>query len=351
MVLSFCFIYKSKQKINKMIKKALKIFLIPAILAVITILFHIHIDQTLFTWIVAKILVIVTLVSHFGAFILFIDNGDEVFTKGALLKIKDKILPFTGSVLLVLAIYLGYLTVFSVPTYFLYSYYEVPTLNILLGLFAFILSIKFLFAPIEVIKNNEKPFQSVWGSRSRKDLKTSFLIFIVFLVISIIGSLAFYSFSRLVPEIDLISWIIVGYLINYTALILFASYLLRRFARNEEKESSVRKLKRVITGIFAVLGIPYLVLILIFNLSILFRDYDPQFEIPESLIVEKEEVRDEDNLYLFLKNQGFMRSDMDEIPDGCGQINFQDPSMIEEMEEHSGKNSHKFITDNPEKAE
>ena len=335
-----------------MFKKAIKIFSIPVILAIVTILFHFYVEQTLLTWIFAKFLVVITLIAHIGSFILLFDGSDDLFTEESLLTIRDKTFSFLGSTTLVLLISLGYYAALLIPIYLIYSLTEIQNqvlliIPSLLSLLAFYFSVKFFLAPIISVKEDKKITRCLSKSKEIISGKDKILFLSVFLFLSVVSNLLMVLIDYFKPQ-NFSIYLIFGYLLNYIIFIILAIFLSSRYEFIKPKETG--KIRKILWGILALFGAPGLIFILIFSFSIFFRDYDPDYEIPKSMIVEfNEEIEEGSNLYYFLIDEGFRYNDKGDFQGKCGQLELQDPNEIEEIENYDN-DYYKFIKENPQKA-
>jgi hypothetical protein len=335
-----------------MIKKTIKIFSLPIILAISAIIFHFNIDQNLLTWSIEKLIIASSIIASFIAFPLYLTvrKNKELSIQENFKKVKPRLYSFWKSVLLLLALLLGYYLLFFIICYFLpwqEDFYSVSdiifsyALRLLFPyLFTVFFGIKYVFTPLISLFEEKGFFASLWASRKRAsaeikfNLASSLILFSI--LISFLSGVVQHFYSSLTFLISL------TYLNNFLFLIVFCYLAFKNYQKlEEEKDGFDSKMKKIPAWTAFLVGSPLLLIFLYFSFAISFLDYDPQFSDSKSkeLEIEITKPKREGNLYYFFKDEGII--DYQEDGKGCANLEVEDPGRF--VEESSAQ----FIKENP----
>jgi len=296
-------------------KKIIQVFTVPIILGITTILLHLNVEQTLFTWIIFKVFVVLTLASHLFAFPAFLYSlKDNLSVIESYKKAKGVAL----SLLFVLVLY------------FIFTFGGTLFLIIPGIIFAVIFSLAF-FA---VIFEEKKGWSALWRSRELVSGK-GWYVFGLFLFIGIIFGILQGVSNLIIEDYRLNYLFVVGYFLSVVHYIALWVVLFNFYERRKKEAPSIAKPRGIKKAFYIVPAIPGTVLFLIyfvFAFSILFRDYDHPLD-DSHLLTEEKEVEEEGNLHFFLK-------------ENYGEYELEHP------EDHVNEQSYyEFTKENPEKVE
>jgi len=330
-----------------MLRKILKAFSLPLILSLLVVFYYFNVDQTLFTWIIEKILILVSILLYLLAFPLFLElHKNNTSLKEALLKVKERIFSFWATTFLTFSLFLAHLLLaiilwFFIPYILNYPYQAFFITLIATTLFSIIFiffpCIKFLTAPFISYFEKKGARASLWKSAEM----SGFWHKIVTLMLIIIPFLVTYYLSIFVTPPSLV------YLIHpLFAILLFFALFWRYKKLRKEKIKPVKIWTKIISAPFLVVGVFSLILFFVFSFNVLFRDYDPPLMDDSEITFELTEAKKEGNLYFFLKE------DHCDIYKDPVSFSKEEEEFVDEIKKIiSSEDYYEFIKNNPEKAE
>ncbi len=347
-----------------MLKKILKSFSLPLVFSSLLVLYYFNVEQTLFTWIIEKILILVNIILYLFAFPLFLElHKNNTSLREALLKVKERIFSFWTTTFLTFSLFLVHLFLFIVIFHFVFSFFiEIdvgritPIGAIALLIFIFLISfilgffacIKFLMAPFISYFEGKRALASLWRSielfNIRNKIGTSIIVALTLFPLAVTYTVVLYFIAESTPSIFFLATLI--YLTHFLFGVLFFLALFWRYGKlKEEKAKPVKIWTKIISVPFLTVGVFSLILFFVFSFNVLFRDYDPPVIDDSAITINTVKPEREENLYFFLKE------------DGCRDVYEEyvslakEEGLFDEIEEViSDKNYYEFIKNNPEKA-
>jgi hypothetical protein len=290
----------------KIAKKTFGIFIVPIFFSAVTIFLHLNVEQSLFTWSISKIFVVLTIVLHLFAFPALLYSLRNDFSIIESYKRTKKI---------ILSL------IFVTLLYFIF-FWGGTTFLIIPGI---IFSILFSLSFFVVIFENIKGWSALW--RSREIVKgKEWYIFGLFLFIGVIFILLQVFVRLILEEISLGYLYFNFYLISLFHYIVLWIILFNFYEDRKEKaqlSSGPRGIKKIFLIVPMILGSVFFLIYSIFVFSFLFRDYDPYFD-DRHLLMEEKEVIEEGNLHFFLMGRGYDRIIIEDPRKYVGDLNYHD---------------------------
>ena len=151
-----------------MLKKILKSFSLPLVFSSLLVLYYLNIEQTPFTWIIDKILILVNIILYFLAFPLFLElHKNNTSLREAFLKAKERIFSFWATTFLTFSLFLAHLLLAIILWFFIPYILNYPYQAFFITLIATTLfSIIFIFFPC--IKFLTAPFISYFEKKGAR---------------------------------------------------------------------------------------------------------------------------------------------------------------------------------------
>ncbi len=322
-----------------MIKKTFQILITPFVLGLITLFLHLYVEQTLLTWVLSKIFVVLYLVACLFAFPMVLYSlKKDLSISESYQKTKNIILSL---------IFVAFLT--SIFIYGGALFLIVPGLVFLVW---------FIFCPYVVIFEKKKGFSALWRSKEI----ASGIGWEIFGVI-----LAFY-FAFLTIFLAL-NWIIKDFKVNLIVSIVVVMlgslfpwlFFFKMYKKRRKVEPSPwrpRAFHKVLFVLPVVTGSVMFLFYIVLTFNVLFRDYDPPFRDSHLVLDEVDvvEVKADGNLYNFFKEEGFLGAfhNLTE-KNNCGSVQSTSPDShlraFLETDFEDNMSYYQFVEKYPEEAE
>jgi|GEM_PF-2973828 len=297
------------------IKRIVKIFALPFLLGLLTFFLHFYVEQTLLSWVVAKIVLVITLTAHLLAFPALLFSLRESVP---VIESYKKATKIASSFLGVLILYYIFI---AGGSFFL----------IIPGI---IFLVWFVFSPYVAIFEEKRGFSALWRSRELVQGKGWKIFFISapFIIFSVLFGI---FFGPLLIG-NFLVFLLGLYLAGLFYWLILWLVFFRVYGEREKMEVSSWKPKvyqKIFFGVVVALGSIVFIGYAIFGFNMLFRDYDPPFDDSHLILPEVEMIK-EGNLYIFFEEGG------------CGFLEITDPLLFISEEQYD--TYYKFIVDNPE---